>query len=176
MRPYFLLHPGQGLPGARLVDTPAVRVRGLPAHRGQGVGGKQAVRTEPGQVQAERVARELGGVVGGRVHRRGQALGTELYAGEAERTGKGEQVPARPAVGRTPAEVALGVRREGCIVDAEQQPAHAEQLQGLAHGRRRGNATGEVTAAHEATAPGSRSRSSSPWSGMDSQSGRLFSS
>ena len=59
---------------------------------------------------------------------------------------------------------------------AEQQPAHAEQLQGLAHGRRRGNATGEVTAAHEATAPGSRSRSSSPWSGMDSQSGRLFSS
>ena len=37
MRPYFLLHPGQGLPGARLVDTPAVRVRGLPAHRGQEV-------------------------------------------------------------------------------------------------------------------------------------------
>ena len=106
--------------------------------RGQGFPGQQgwaiASFRQSVQVDGQDVPGKDGAVVGRGIDLRGLPLGPELHAVEAETAHETQEALGAARVGRATAHVVAGQPGKGRIVDADDQPAHAERGERIGHG------------------------------------------
>ena len=125
-------------------------------------------RRQRAERHRERRPREVRAVVGRGVRGGGDALRSQLDAGEAEGGRELEKVERARGVGTAAPEVFLRAAREGRVVDPEQQVPHPEHVEGRAN---RGRWSGELPPAQLAT-PLRPAASAAPAAGVERSTGR----